>query len=277
MCLVKDPTKRPSAEKLLKHAFFLKHVKGSEDLDRQLLQRLPPLEERIRMLKAQDAAMLAAKMTNLTQQEEISHCEYEMGVSGWKFDVEDLKAQAALLPDEPEAAQQRAGSEKVAEGKEEAEGPGILPIPEDHSVRQGAALFHLQPQQQQQQQLPNGHHSHHQLEHQGQQQGGQARHSPRQHPRDPEPWLVRGLDPAQAPPLEQEGEEAGEQEAGLPRVRSEPLGPGARPPPQAPGLFPVSCSLTASRSHKELRGRFEVTHGDDSADDEDFGSDDESS
>ncbi|GBC02079.1 hypothetical protein RclHR1_04440009 [Rhizophagus clarus] len=45
MCLHKDPTKRPSAEKLLSHQFF-KVSKRKDYLVSKILQHLPPLEER---------------------------------------------------------------------------------------------------------------------------------------------------------------------------------------------------------------------------------------
>ncbi|BBN19460.1 serine/threonine-protein kinase OSR1/STK39 [Marchantia polymorpha subsp. ruderalis] len=99
MCLVKDPAKRPSAEKLLKHSFF-KHAKTFEYIARHVLDGLPPLGERVKNLKAKDAARLAQKKMPYGEQEERSQNEYKRGVSSWNFNVEDLKAQAALLDDE---------------------------------------------------------------------------------------------------------------------------------------------------------------------------------
>lgn len=49
-CLVKDPKKRPSSEKLLKHPFF-KQARGHDYLARTILDGLPPLGDRFRMLK----------------------------------------------------------------------------------------------------------------------------------------------------------------------------------------------------------------------------------
>lgn len=49
-CLVKDPKKRPSSEKLLKHPFF-KQARGNDYLSRTILDGLPPLGDRFRMLK----------------------------------------------------------------------------------------------------------------------------------------------------------------------------------------------------------------------------------
>lgn len=49
-CLVKDPKKRPTSEKLLKHPFF-KHARSTDYLTRTVLDGLPPLGDRFRMLK----------------------------------------------------------------------------------------------------------------------------------------------------------------------------------------------------------------------------------
>jgi len=50
MCLVKDQTKRPTAEKLLKHSFF-RQAKSPEYVVRNLLQGLPPLWERVKAIQ----------------------------------------------------------------------------------------------------------------------------------------------------------------------------------------------------------------------------------
>lgn len=49
-CLVKDPSKRPSAKKLLKHSFF-KQARSNEYIARTLLEGLPALGDRIKALK----------------------------------------------------------------------------------------------------------------------------------------------------------------------------------------------------------------------------------
>lgn len=49
-CLVKDPSKRPSAKKLLKHSFF-KQARSNEYIARALLEGLPALGDRIKALK----------------------------------------------------------------------------------------------------------------------------------------------------------------------------------------------------------------------------------
>lgn len=49
-CLVKDPKKRPSSEKLLKHPFF-KQARSVDYLTRTILEGLAPLGERFKKLK----------------------------------------------------------------------------------------------------------------------------------------------------------------------------------------------------------------------------------
>jgi len=48
-CLVKDPSKRPSASKLLKHSFF-KQARSNDHI-RRLLEGLPALGDRMEALK----------------------------------------------------------------------------------------------------------------------------------------------------------------------------------------------------------------------------------
>ncbi|KAK9668444.1 hypothetical protein RND81_13G061200 [Saponaria officinalis] len=99
MCLVKDQSKRPTAEKLLKHAFF-KHAKPPELSVKKLFSDLPPLWDRVKSVQLIDAAQLALKRMPSAEQEAISQSEYKRGVSAWDFDIEDLKAQASLVQDD---------------------------------------------------------------------------------------------------------------------------------------------------------------------------------
>jgi hypothetical protein len=50
MCLVKDQTKRPTAEKLLKHSFF-KNAKAPQLTVKSIITDLPPLWERVKTLQ----------------------------------------------------------------------------------------------------------------------------------------------------------------------------------------------------------------------------------
>ncbi|XP_059457226.1 uncharacterized protein LOC132187077 isoform X3 [Corylus avellana] len=97
-CLVKDPSKRPSAKKLLKHSFF-KQARSNDYIARTLLEGLPALGDRIKALKRKEEDMLAQKKMPDGQKEEISQNEYKRGISSWNFNLDDLKAQASLIQD----------------------------------------------------------------------------------------------------------------------------------------------------------------------------------
>ncbi|KAK9922889.1 hypothetical protein M0R45_031328 [Rubus argutus] len=97
-CLVKDPSKRPSAKKLLKHSFF-KQARSNDYIARTLLEGLPALGDRIKELKRKEEYMLAQKKMPDGQKEELSQNEYKRGISGWNFNLEDMKAQASLIQD----------------------------------------------------------------------------------------------------------------------------------------------------------------------------------
>ncbi|XP_076910049.1 serine/threonine-protein kinase BLUS1-like [Bidens hawaiensis] len=101
-CLVKDPKKRPSSDKLLKHPFF-KHARTTDYLQRTVLDGLPPLGDRFRMLKANEADLLQNSELN-GNKEHLSQQEYIRGISAWNFNLEDLKNQAALIRDYDESS-----------------------------------------------------------------------------------------------------------------------------------------------------------------------------
>ncbi|XP_062221735.1 serine/threonine-protein kinase BLUS1 [Phragmites australis] len=96
MCLVKDPSKRPSAKKLLKQPFF-KQARSSDFISRKLLEGLPGLGARYQALKEKDEDLLAQKKMPDGKKEEISQDEYKRGISSWNFDMDDLKSQASLV------------------------------------------------------------------------------------------------------------------------------------------------------------------------------------
>ncbi|KAJ0243143.1 Protein kinase superfamily protein [Hirschfeldia incana] len=114
LCLVKDQTKRPTAEKLLKHSFF-KNAKPPEICVKKLFVNLPPLWTRVKTLQDKDAAQLALKGIASADQDAISQSEYQRGVSAWNFNVEDLKEQASLLDDDDSLAESREEDEPVGE------------------------------------------------------------------------------------------------------------------------------------------------------------------
>ncbi|KAI4329425.1 hypothetical protein L6164_021690 [Bauhinia variegata] len=98
ICLVKDPSKRPTAKKLLRHSFF-KQARSNDYIARTLLDGLPELGDRMKALKRKEEDMLAQKKMPDGQMEELSQSEYKRGISGWNFNLEDLKAQASLIQD----------------------------------------------------------------------------------------------------------------------------------------------------------------------------------
>ncbi|KAF8071420.1 hypothetical protein N665_1128s0018 [Sinapis alba] len=95
LCLVKDQTRRPTAEKLLKHSFF-KNAKSPEICVKKLFADLPPLWTRVKDLQDKDAELAKKGL----DQEAMSKSEYQRGVSTWNFNIEDLKKQAASLDDD---------------------------------------------------------------------------------------------------------------------------------------------------------------------------------
>ncbi|KAI3784725.1 hypothetical protein L1987_43830 [Smallanthus sonchifolius] len=97
-CLVKDPKKRPSSEKLLKHPFF-KNARTTEYLEHTILDGLFPLADRFRMLKEKEAEHLMQNKELYGEREHLSQQEYIRGISAWNFNIEDLKNQAALIQD----------------------------------------------------------------------------------------------------------------------------------------------------------------------------------
>ncbi|KAI4387748.1 hypothetical protein MLD38_000155 [Melastoma candidum] len=98
-CLVKDPKKRPTSEKLLKHPFF-KRARSSNYLAKTILEGLVPLGDRFRALKAKEAALLLQNNSPHEDKEHLSQQEYIRGISAWDFNLEDLKSQAALIQDD---------------------------------------------------------------------------------------------------------------------------------------------------------------------------------
>nr|KYP47713.1 Serine/threonine-protein kinase fray2 [Cajanus cajan] len=98
-CLVKDPKKRPSSEKLLKHHFF-KNARGTKYLARTILDGLAPLGDRFRLLKAKEADLLVQNKALYEDKEQLSQKEYIRGISAWNFNLEDLKNQASLIQDD---------------------------------------------------------------------------------------------------------------------------------------------------------------------------------
>lgn len=102
LCLQKDPSKRPSAEKLLEHR-FLKEAKKSDYIVKTLLKDIPSLGERTKQLLERDAKRREARRKGedigktAEQEEAESQAAYKHGVSMWNFNLDELKAEAAAI------------------------------------------------------------------------------------------------------------------------------------------------------------------------------------
>ena len=108
ICLQKDPSKRPSAAKLLEHK-FLKEAKKPDFLVKHLLDGIPTLGDRTARLnerekarQAQRAAAVAAgglssAPSTEAAEEKRSNAEYLKGVSRWDFDMDAIRAEAAAM------------------------------------------------------------------------------------------------------------------------------------------------------------------------------------
>ena len=108
ICLQKDPSKRPSAAKLLEHK-FLKEAKKTDFLIKHLLDGIPTLGDRTAKLnerekarQAQRAAAVAAgglssAPSTEAAEEKRSNAEYLKGVSRWDFDMDAIRAEAAAM------------------------------------------------------------------------------------------------------------------------------------------------------------------------------------
>lgn len=89
LCLQKDPTRRPTAAKLLEHRFFRGAAKGSDYLVKYLLADLPPLAERVQMMRNKDFSQAVVEDIH----EEESNPKSASG--GWNFEVASAKEDTA--------------------------------------------------------------------------------------------------------------------------------------------------------------------------------------
>jgi serine/threonine-protein kinase OSR1/STK39 len=86
-CLQKDPKKRPSAKSLLDHRFFQEKAKKPDFLMKTLLEGLPSLGERVRLLRERENVKRGQPLDSDIK----SQSQYVRGVSNWNFNIEDLK------------------------------------------------------------------------------------------------------------------------------------------------------------------------------------------
>ena len=95
LCLDQDPSKRPSAEKLLKHPFFKNCNKGPDFLVKNVLQGLASVEERFRVHKTLQSLKPVISNEDSADEDEddviSSQREKQRRISGWNFNEDGFK------------------------------------------------------------------------------------------------------------------------------------------------------------------------------------------
>ncbi|KAK7261710.1 hypothetical protein RIF29_28028 [Crotalaria pallida] len=95
-CLDQDPSKRPTAEKLLKHPFF-KNCKGSDCLVKNVLQGLPSVEKRYKESKIMHETTPSDDDDHegdMVKQENVK----QRRISGWNFNEDGLELEPVFPP-----------------------------------------------------------------------------------------------------------------------------------------------------------------------------------
>lgn len=115
LCLDQDPSKRPTAGKLLKHTFF-KNCKGPDFLIKNVLQGLPSVEERFRVSKILNSG---TKKNGHNQQDEDEDEDDDGGgeqrvkqrrISGWNFNEDGFELEP-VFPTDSSTKQVRFGKD----------------------------------------------------------------------------------------------------------------------------------------------------------------------
>ncbi|PON53269.1 Serine/threonine protein kinase [Parasponia andersonii] len=98
LCLDQDPSKRPTAEKLLKHPFFKSCNKGPDFLVKNVLQGLASVEERFRVAKTLQSLQPVVNDKNDSTDEDENEGDVISGrrekqrrISGWNFNEDGFK------------------------------------------------------------------------------------------------------------------------------------------------------------------------------------------
>jgi len=84
-CLIKDPTKRPSAANLLEHKFF-KTAHEPSYLVKHLLSGLPPVTERVRLMRSGKGGVPSHQNQHMAVQSQVpSHSHPLLGLQPYSY------------------------------------------------------------------------------------------------------------------------------------------------------------------------------------------------
>ncbi|GMN53478.1 hypothetical protein TIFTF001_022616 [Ficus carica] len=126
LCLNQDPSKRPTAEKLLKHPFFRNCNKGLDYFVKNVLHGLPSVEDRFRVIKSTlNVVPMINKINGDDQHDDADDDEMELKekrrrISGWNFNEDGFKLDP-VFPTESEddsvVKQVRFGGETIIQNR----------------------------------------------------------------------------------------------------------------------------------------------------------------
>ena len=103
-CLVKDPHKRPTPKRLLKHSFF-KQARSNEYITRKLLDGLPGLGDRMKQLKVNWSPLIEIPLT-ICLYADLHYILWLLGLVYTQEKEEDMLAQKKMPDGEKEELSQ---------------------------------------------------------------------------------------------------------------------------------------------------------------------------
>ncbi|TKY48265.1 Serine/threonine-protein kinase BLUS1 [Spatholobus suberectus] len=125
-CLDQDPSKRPTADKLLKHAFF-KNCKGSDFLVKNVLHGLPSVEKRYKESKV---SHVHGDDDDDDDADDPAMHGKQRRISGWNFNQDGLELDPVFPNDDAAAVKEvRFGGETVIQQMGEEKAGPVVNIP----------------------------------------------------------------------------------------------------------------------------------------------------